>query len=393
MLADEAEQRRAADRAAIRRAWQRELILNDIRGEVPKEEYEKQIAELRAALIQVEGSRTWKYSRKVARVGKAVLHRTRAISCPPARSRAASPRAPAAPQARHGEHGAPHAPGLHVDARAATSSRGSPRTACRRSRGGPRPDLVHVAAMPTSCAAGSPTRTTPTTCSCGARTTTATSSAVRAQPSACACARGAAGEPLVGRRQTASSSTPAACRRRRSAPGASAGSPGPRSSAARDAVGDDRLVLLVDRGLEELPDELAGSCRQITRIDERELPAYGVLVQPSPMTASAQPLVPILHSTAHQARRGLRLHPDAPPDGLPARRRRRGPSTRRHWTPCACYDEFVCISHLVQAELGTLLGRPAEGPDALVSHVAWPRDVLPAGARRDRPGRRPGRSS
>ncbi len=71
VLADEAEQRRAADRAAIRRAWQRELILNDIRGEVPKEEYEKQIAELRAALIQVEGSRTWKYSRKVARVGKA----------------------------------------------------------------------------------------------------------------------------------------------------------------------------------------------------------------------------------------------------------------------------------------------------------------------------------
>jgi FkbM family methyltransferase len=78
VLADEAAPRRVADRASIRRAWQRELILNDIRGEVPKEEYEKQIAELRAALIQVEGSRAWIYSRKVARLGKAVLHRTRA---------------------------------------------------------------------------------------------------------------------------------------------------------------------------------------------------------------------------------------------------------------------------------------------------------------------------
>ena len=38
------EQRRAPTGPAIRRAWQRELILNDIRGEVPKEEYEKQIA-------------------------------------------------------------------------------------------------------------------------------------------------------------------------------------------------------------------------------------------------------------------------------------------------------------------------------------------------------------
>ncbi len=148
VLADEAEQRRAADRAAIggavRRAWQRELILNDIRGEVPKEEYEKQIAELRAALIQVEGSRTWKYSRKVARVGKAVLHRTRAITARYARSRSAGPRASAAPQARHGEHGAPHAPGPDVDTR---ERRRHVDHAGRPAGGpgvGPRPGLVHV---------------------------------------------------------------------------------------------------------------------------------------------------------------------------------------------------------------------------------------------------------
>ena len=63
----------------MRRAWQRELILNDIRGEVPTSEYEKQIDELRTALITVEGSRSWKYSRKVAKVGKAGLRTARSL--------------------------------------------------------------------------------------------------------------------------------------------------------------------------------------------------------------------------------------------------------------------------------------------------------------------------
>ncbi len=144
VLADEAEQRRAADRAAIRRAWQRELILNDIRGEVPKEEYEKQIAELRAALIQVEGSRTWKYSRKVARVGKAVLHRTRAITARLPAPVQRGPRASAAPQARHGEHGAPHAPGPDVDTRARRRHVDHPGRPAGGPGVGPRPGLVHV---------------------------------------------------------------------------------------------------------------------------------------------------------------------------------------------------------------------------------------------------------
>ena len=131
-------------------------------------------------------------------------------------------------------------------------------------------------------------------------------------------------------------------------------------------MGDDRLVLLVDRGLEELPDELAGSCRQITRIDERELPAYGVLVQPSPMTASAQPLVPILHSTATKLAVVFDFIPKHHPTVY-----LRDVASRAEYAAALdalrLYDEFVCISQLVQAELGTLLGRPAVGPDALVS--------------------------
>ncbi|HBJ72872.1 MAG TPA: hypothetical protein DDY88_04005, partial [Actinobacteria bacterium] len=62
-----------ANRADIRRAWQRELLLHDIYNEVPVAEYEKQIGELRGALTQVEGSRAWTIARKAgkaARIGQ-----------------------------------------------------------------------------------------------------------------------------------------------------------------------------------------------------------------------------------------------------------------------------------------------------------------------------------
>ena len=58
MIDEHARALERADRAEMRRAWQRELILNDIRGEVPRAEYERQIDELRTALIGVEGSRS-----------------------------------------------------------------------------------------------------------------------------------------------------------------------------------------------------------------------------------------------------------------------------------------------------------------------------------------------
>ena len=74
VTADLATERDHRERSVARRAWQRELILNDIRGEVPREEYERQIAELRAALVSVEGSRTWRYARKAAGAAKRIRH-------------------------------------------------------------------------------------------------------------------------------------------------------------------------------------------------------------------------------------------------------------------------------------------------------------------------------
>ena len=147
----------------------------------------------------------------------------------------------------------------------------------------------------------------------------------------------------------------------------------------RTAIGDERLVLLVDLGLEPLPSELAGACELVTRVDEREVPTYSVLVQPSPMTASAAPLVSLLHSSA----RKIAVVFDFIPMHYPTIYLRHVAGRAEYAAALDAlrmFDEFVCISHLVRAELATFLGRPDEGPNALEAVVAWPRDVLPAGA-------------
>jgi glycosyltransferase involved in cell wall biosynthesis len=128
-------------------------------------------------------------------------------------------------------------------------------------------------------------------------------------------------------------------------------------------------VLLVDRALAMLPESLAGTCEQVTTVSEAAVGRYSVLVQPSPMTSSPAPLVPLLHSSAHKitivfdfipmhypsvylAHAGSRVEYAAALDAL------------------GFYDEFVCISHMVAAEVGRVLGR-----SNLETSVAWPANV------------------
>ncbi len=144
---------------------------------------------------------------------------------------------------------------------------------------------------------------------------------------------------------------------------------------ARDSVGDSRLVLLVDPGLDELAAELVGECTQVTHVDERTVASYSVLVQPSPMTASAEPIVTLLHSTAHKIAVVFDFIPLHYPTVY-----LRDPASRIGYAAALdglrCYDDFVCISHLARAELATILGRSFDGPDADRAVVAWPRDVM-----------------
>ena len=377
VVADTADVRQRVDRAAVRRAWQRELILNDIRGEVPKEEYERQIAELRAALVSVEGSRTWRYARRVGRVGKGVVHRGRmAMQHLPGTAQRALVRR------RHLKHvtvnmghlthpdlmappttdplgwiaptGLPEPPAAGLDLRAFTPADA---------------DVVRAwLADPHDSDTMLERRVDNHGDELGrARAALRLRLALADHPAAPSWAGGS--DVLVDARclQTAAFGTRGIGRFARAV-----------LLAVRETVGDDRVVLLVDRGLEELPQDLAGSCRQVVRVTERDLPSLGMLVQPSPMTASAAPLVPMLHSSAHKLAVVFDLIPLHHPTVY-----LRDVASRAEYAAALdalrLYDEFACISHLARRELADLLGRPLDGPEALAATVAWPRDVLPAG--------------
>lgn len=143
--------------------------------------------------------------------------------------------------------------------------------------------------------------------------------------------------------------------------------------ALREAAGDERVDLLVDRALPDLPEQISGACRQITRITEQQASQYAYLLEPSPMTASPEPLIPVLASGAHKAAIVFDYIPMHLPDvyvphvaarveyaaGLDALR---------------CYDEFICISHMVKDETARILGREIDAT------VAWPGAVLPEDA-------------
>ena len=376
VLADQADARERVDRAAVRRAWQRELILNDIRGEVPKEEYERQITELRAALVSVEGSRTWRYAHKAGRAGRGILDRSRL-----ALQRLPGPARRALVRRRHLRHVT-----VNMGHLTPADLLGAPQEDVVdwiTPEGLPRPPSAGLGLRSFAPADAEVTRHwLDDPCDSDAmlerrvdnhgdelgRARSALRLRLANRPAVASWAGGS--DVLVDARclQTAAFGTRGIGRFARAV-----------LLAVREAVGDDRVVLLVDRGLEELPAELSGACRQIVRVTERELPSFGVLVQPSPMTASAAPLLPLLHSTAHKFAVVFDFIPLHHPTVYlrdVASRAEYGASL----DALRLYDEFACISQLVESELIAFLDRPAEGPQAVASTVAWPRDVLPSGA-------------
>jgi len=68
----------------------------------------------------------------------------------------------------------------------------------------------------------------------------------------------------------------------------------------RKDFGDERIVLLIDPALAELDRTKAGDCEQIRRVTEGQAKDFCAFFQPSPMTGSLQPIMPILQSSAHK---------------------------------------------------------------------------------------------
>ena len=376
VTADLATERDHRERSVARRAWQRELILNDIRGEVPREEYERQISELRAALVSVEGSRTWRYARKAAGAAKRIRHLgQRAMQHLP------GPVANALVRQRHLRHVTINmghltpAPFLSTDPRVASIP--VPQPAVWINPDGLPPAPMVSLSAPTSediSAIREWLATGPfDTDEMLVRRADNHGDEVGRAMAAMRTRMRLADTPnphwagghlvLLDARclQTAAFGTRGIGRFARAS-----------LLAAREAVGDERLVLLVDRGLEELPEELAGACRQITRVSERIVSSFSVLIEPSPMTHSPEPLIPMLHSNAFKLAVMFDLIPLHHPDVY-----LRDVAARAEYAAALDalqrYDDIISISQSTRAEVGALLGRSDSGV------VAWPVDVLVSG--------------
>lgn len=146
--------------------------------------------------------------------------------------------------------------------------------------------------------------------------------------------------------------------------------------AVRAERGDAAIDLLIDPGLEELPADVAGACRQVPRVTTEAAADYAYLLQPSPMTASPEPLVPVLLGGAHRMAVVFDYIPMHLPEVYLGH-----VAARSEYAACLdalrCYDEFACISHLARTETEAVVGRPLTADEAA---VAWPAHVLPAEA-------------
>lgn len=367
------------NRAFNRTAWQRELILGDVARRVPDSEYQRQIDELRAALVSVEGSRTFMVSRRLARVGKKGLHVIRGV-----RRRLPQGLDARLIRERHLRHVTANFPHL-TDAAFLTQSPvddvrwvasddpASPHYASRP----PLPPGLTLEKLtdaddvlqwlndyPFDSDDQLDSRMDNHDDEVG-RVRAALRTRLRLAD-APANPHWAGGNRVV--LDVRSLQSPAFGNRGigRFAKAVLMG--------ARETIPDTRITLIVDPGLHPLPSALVGECRQVTRIKESEVAQYSVFVQPSPMTHRADPIIPLLHSNAHCIAVVFDFIPLHYPS-LYLRHAAERAEYAANLDALRFYSEYVCISHVVRRELSQFLGAPLSGPSQVRAVVAWPRDV------------------
>lgn len=384
VTADSDHAHRALQRADQRQAWQRELSLNLVDQQVPQREYENHIAELSAALSSVQASRTFRLSRRISRVGKALVFRGRRLQVLlPQVARARIVRE------RHLRHVSANMQHLTHPAYLGISSNEAPtwsdHLADKNEALG---DLQHgLPAVPPGLSLGPlvgdergrviewlekgpwdhdaqlDARMDNMNDEIGR-----TVAALRLRltlPESQAHGATSGARILFDARAL---QTPAFGTRGigRFAASALAG--------LRAAVDDQQLDVLIDPALYTLPQELVGTCRPIHRVTRPE--DYGLLVQPSPMTSSMEPLKAILQGPARKVAVVYDFIPIHYPDVYLS-----SPATRSEYLAgldaLATYTDFICISQTVARELKEKLQTWQSPIHAGQVSVAWPDSVNP----------------
>ncbi|HEY7824992.1 MAG TPA: glycosyltransferase, partial [Acidimicrobiia bacterium] len=368
-------------RSTTRQAWQREIVMNEATSQVRSSEYERRIIELDAALSQVQSSRTFALSRTFARVGKKGVHtlrRMRTVLPAPVnnqivRSRhlkhvttnmghltdpsylGATPEQPVTWVAT-GENDQnnpiarpPIPPGLSWDP--LTEKQIEEVRAWLREHPFDRDDQLDARMDNLDDEVG--------------RTQAALRTRLR-------LAEGAA------QQQTAHGSRVAFDARALQSPAFGTRGIGRFAAAAlaglRSAVGDEHITLIIDPGAHRLPQELAGTCHQTPRVVPDEAPLFGVLIEPSPMTHSPDPIAALLLSDIYSLAVVFDFIPRHYPNVYLS-----GVAQRAEYAACldalTRYQDFLCISHLVSEELQSIIRESNRHQPASPHEVAWPRDI------------------
>lgn len=368
-----------------RQAWQRELILNDIAQQVPAEHYEQQIHELRSTLNSVESSRAFTISRAITKVGRRFRHLVHRV-----KDALPSPLAHRIIRERHLRHVTINMGHLTDPAYLGNADPSDPRWITPNDPNdpdsAPRPPVPPglelerfskdqaqqvrqwLNEFPFDSDEQLDARMDNHDDEVG-RARTALRSRLRLLETH-------ESQPVSGNRvviDARSLQSPAFGNRGigRFAKATLLG--------ARQAIGDDLITLIVDRGFLRLPEDLAGECEQITHVRSDRVSEFALLIQPSPMTHSPDPLIPLLNAGVDSLAVVFDFIPMHYPSVYLWHVAARA-EYAANLDALKKYREFVCISRVAERELQRFL-EPTNSTQALTTPrttVAWPREVIDA---------------
>ena len=146
----------------------------------------------------------------------------------------------------------------------------------------------------------------------------------------------------------------------------------------RASAAPGQLVLLIDQSLGDLPAELVGGCELVDVVRAAQVGFFGQLIQPSPMTASPDPIIDLLRSTVKKTAIVFDFIPMHYPSVY---LRHVAPRVEyaAHLDALSHYNEFLCISALTKSELTAFMSGRGIATDSFTAQVAWPASIEPSG--------------
>lgn len=142
----------------------------------------------------------------------------------------------------------------------------------------------------------------------------------------------------------------------------------------RQQLGDSVITLLIDPDLMDLPKDVAGDCETITFITSQDVDRFGIFFEPSPMTASIYPILPILHSDVYK----VAIFHDFIPMHYPTVYLTDATTRVEYSTAFDSlyyFDEFYCNSNSTKNDLKARLEKVHGSPLNVKFQVVWPEPI------------------